>query len=144
MQFASDGNRPPWEDEWSGPLYPATSKERGQGPKASRFKSQVTQKETRFYQNRPNVTAIVGGCPVPKWMKRRVVSIIRPSETFFCCQLYLKRKKQEEKEKENSPNDYRGNGNIPAFTVANAILIKPKLLLRSFSSKYFSAILIFS
>lgn len=66
MQFASDANGPFWENERSESPYPAASQETGQGSKASRVKSQATQKEKGVYQNRPNVTAIVGGCPVPR------------------------------------------------------------------------------
>lgn len=55
-----------------------------------------------------------------------------------------KREKEGEKKNKTTPTDYRGNGNVPVFTVASIILIKPKVLLRSFSNKYSSIILIFS
>lgn len=150
MWFALDGNRPPWENEWSESLHPATSQERVQGSKTSRFKSQTTQKERSFYQNKPSVTAIAGGC----WINRSVGSVLhihlKPS---FAAKFTSrekgkgkKRKRWKNKTKQNNPTppDYRGNGNVPVFTVANTILIKPKLLLRSLSNKYFSIILIFS
>lgn len=44
--------------------------------------------------------------------------------------------KRRRKIKTKQPHDYRGNGNVPVFIVANIILIKPKLLLTSFFSKY--------
>lgn len=53
-------------------------------------------------------------------------------------------KSKKKKKNKTTPSDYRGNGDVPVFTVANTILIKPKLLLWSFSNKYFPPILIFS
>lgn len=55
-----------------------------------------------------------------------------------------KKGKRGGKKNKTTPTDYRGNGNVPVFTVASIILIKPKVLLRSFSNKYSSIILIFS
>lgn len=100
MWFVSDGNRTSWENEWSGPPHPAASQRRGQGSKASRIKSQATQKEWGFHQIRPNVTGIVRGCLVSMWINTSVVSVLHPSETFLCCQLYLKRKRERERERE--------------------------------------------
>lgn len=55
-----------------------------------------------------------------------------------------KKKKKKKRRKRKQPKVIRGNGNVPVFTVAHTTLIKPKLLLKSFSNKYFSTILTFS
>lgn len=147
MPFASDGNSLPWENEWSEPLLPTTSQEEVQGSKSSRFKSQTTQKERGFYRNKPSVTAIVGGCLVPMWINRSVVSALHIHlKHSFSANFTSKEKKKKKMKKKNNkmtPTDYRSDDNVPVFIAANAILIKLKLL-RSLSNKYFSTILIFS
>lgn len=60
---------------------------------------------------------------------------IHPKPSFAANFTSKGKKKKKKKRNKTSPTDYTGNGNVPVFTAANTILIKPKLLLRSFSNK---------
>lgn len=128
------------------------SNQPGERPRIKVLSIQIPDHTERkgFLSEHAKCHSYCGRLPGPHVNEQKCwVCTSHPSEIYFCCQLDLKRKKKKKKNKKKkkskiTPNDYRGNGNVPVFVAANTILIKPKLLLRSLSNKYFSIILIFS
>lgn len=64
-----------------------------------RFKSQATQKEKGFYQNRPNVIAFVGGCPDPRELTEALCLPFVHLKPSFAANFISKGKKKKMKKK---------------------------------------------